>query len=107
MSTSKYSSSSKNARHSNSNHNDEWQLASQNDNLPWQCSLCTFENNSVDNICEMCHSTRRSTTSISVSLHESAELRTHSEPMVNLRLSEEEIALRKWEHIVRYCKQVI
>lgn len=106
------SSSSKNSRHvssssSSSSNNDEWSLPSQNENLPWQCSLCTFENSSADSVCEMCHSMRRSTASVSVPLREPAsDARTHSEPMRNLRLSEEEIALRKWEHIVRYCKQV-
>lgn len=83
---------------------DEWPLPT--DDSPWQCTLCTYENLGTNNQCEMCGSVRKSQPVFTAALRESADARTHSEPMENLRITEEELALRKWEHIVRYCKQV-
>lgn len=82
---------------------EEWSLPN---NIPWQCAMCTFENGAGVQNCEMCCSSRRATATVSAALRDTEYGCIHSTPMENVRLTEEEAALRKWEHIVVYCKQV-
>ncbi|KAJ3630297.1 hypothetical protein MTP99_011499 [Tenebrio molitor] len=56
----------------------------------WQCTICTFENTKSHIICDMCQKIRE-------------DVRT-TPPEEPLRLSQEELANKHWNYIVRYCK---
>lgn len=53
----------------------------------WQCSICTFENTKSEVICDMC-----------------INIRPDTPPEQPSRLSQEELAQKHWNYIVRYCK---
>ncbi|XP_044254204.1 calpain-D-like isoform X1 [Tribolium madens] len=56
----------------------------------WQCMICTFENTKSQIICDMCQKIRE-------------DIRT-TPPEEPSRLSQEELANKHWNYIVRYCK---
>ncbi|XP_044748466.1 calpain-D [Coccinella septempunctata] len=56
---------------------------------PWSCKYCTFENNKTKMMCDMCQQMRLNSD-------------TNTEEF--LRLSDEEIADKHWNYIVRYCR---
>ncbi|KAK9870980.1 hypothetical protein WA026_009940 [Henosepilachna vigintioctopunctata] len=56
---------------------------------PWQCQYCTFENNKSKVLCDMCQKMR-----------EDLDVK----PEEPLRLTDEQIADKHWNYIVRYCR---
>lgn len=56
----------------------------------WQCTVCTFENTKSYIICDMCQKIRN-------------DIRT-TPPEEPTRLSQDELACKHWNYIVRYCK---
>ncbi|KAF5287888.1 hypothetical protein FQR65_LT12162 [Abscondita terminalis] len=57
---------------------------------PWQCLICTFENSRSQVICDMCLNMRGSI--------------SDTPPEQPIRLTQEELANKHWNYIVRYCK---
>ncbi|KAF5286769.1 hypothetical protein FQA39_LY04192 [Lamprigera yunnana] len=76
-----------NIDHSASNSNGD---STSNHFKPWQCLTCTFENARSQLICDMC-------------LHMRTSL-SDTPPEPPLRLTQEELASKHWNYIVRYCK---
>lgn len=56
----------------------------------WQCLICTFENARSQVICDMCMNMRGSI--------------SDTPPEQPARLTQEELAQKHWNYIVRYCK---
>ncbi|KAL3267049.1 hypothetical protein HHI36_011191 [Cryptolaemus montrouzieri] len=56
---------------------------------PWQCEYCTFENNKSKVMCDMCQKMREN---------------LDTKPEEPLRLTDEQIADKHWNYIVRYCR---
>lgn len=59
---------------------------SSDDCKPWQCATCTFENLKADKLCGACMSMRP------------------DPPEQPVRLTQEELAEKHWNYIVRYCR---
>lgn len=61
-----------------------------NPNIKWQCVRCTFENTKNGAVCDMCMWLRSS--------------ETLTPPEQPQRLSQQEMANKHWNYIVRYCR---
>ncbi|XP_071056352.1 calpain-D isoform X3 [Onthophagus taurus] len=66
--------------------------------LPWQCGVCTFENSRSRSICDMCMNMR---VDIASSSNSEASPPPPEQPP---RLTQDELANKHWNYIVRYCK---
>nr|CAD7198188.1 unnamed protein product [Timema douglasi] len=82
--------------------------------LTWRCVLCTYENATASVSCEICQSSRCMSSSVVLTngtpspceaVPAATVTRQESELMENLRHLEEQEALQKWEHIVKYCRE--
>ncbi|CAG2059426.1 unnamed protein product [Timema podura] len=80
----------------------------------WRCVLCTYENATASVSCEICQSSRCMSSSVVLTngtpspceaVPAATVTRQESELMENLRHLEEQEALQKWEHIVKYCRE--
>lgn len=76
----------------------------------WQCLHCTFENLKSSLVCEMCLISRHNT--LTNDNHPAfisspfTRIIKEDEHLENLRIIEENEALTKWKHILKYCMEV-